>query len=98
MLVIGGTHDPATPYRWAKRLVADLGNARLLTYRADGHGAITDLNGCIIGWSLAYLEAGVSARRRAQAAGRWWRTRRRCGRAAQQDLRAWKRTTVPELR
>ena len=97
VLVIGGTHDPATPYRWAKRLVADLGNARLLTYRADGHGAITDLNGCIIGWSLAYLEAGVlppegASCRQVVADPAALRS------GAQQDLRAWKRTTVPELR
>ena len=58
-LVIGGTHDPAAPYIWAKRLTADLGNARLLTYRSDGHGAITDLNPCIVGSVLAYLEADV---------------------------------------
>ncbi|HEY1273313.1 MAG TPA: alpha/beta hydrolase [Thermoleophilaceae bacterium] len=55
-LVIGGTHDPAAPYLWARRYVADLGNARLLTYESDGHGAITDLNPCIVGAVLAYLE------------------------------------------
>ena len=27
-LVIGMTHDPWTPFAWARRLVADLGNAR----------------------------------------------------------------------
>jgi pimeloyl-ACP methyl ester carboxylesterase len=58
-LVIGTTHDPYTPYVWAKHLTHDLGNARLLTYRGDGHGAVTDLNPCIIGHMLAYLEAGV---------------------------------------
>jgi hypothetical protein len=57
--VIGGTHDPAEPYIWARRLAADLGNARLLTYESDGHGAITDLNPCIVGTVLAYLEADV---------------------------------------
>jgi pimeloyl-ACP methyl ester carboxylesterase len=58
-LVIGTTHDPFTPYIWAKRLTHDLGNARLLTYNGDGHGAVTDLNPCIIGNVLAYLEEGV---------------------------------------
>jgi pimeloyl-ACP methyl ester carboxylesterase len=58
-LVIGTTHDPYTPYAGAKRLTHDLGNARLLTYRGDGHGAVTDLNPCIVGHMLAYLEAGV---------------------------------------
>jgi pimeloyl-ACP methyl ester carboxylesterase len=58
-LVIGTTHDPYTPYTWAQRLTADLRNARLLTYNGDGHGAVTDLNPCIVGTMLAYLEAGV---------------------------------------
>ena len=59
VLVIGGTHDPAAPYIWARRYAADLGNARLLTYESDGHGAVTDLNPCIIGNVLAYLEDEV---------------------------------------
>jgi pimeloyl-ACP methyl ester carboxylesterase len=58
-LVIGTTHDPYTPYVWAKHLTHDLGNARLLTYRGDGHGAVTDLNPCILGHMLPYLEEGV---------------------------------------
>jgi hypothetical protein len=58
-LVIGTTNDPYTPYVWAQRLTHDLGNARLLTYNGDGHGAVTDLNPCIVGNMLAYLEAGV---------------------------------------
>ena len=58
-LVIGTTHDPFTPYVWAKRLTRDLGNARLLTYNGDGHGAVTDLSPCIVGNMLAYLEDGV---------------------------------------
>ena len=97
VLVIGGTHDPATPYRWAKRVVSDLGNARLLTYRSDGHGAITDLNGCIVGRSLAYLETGAlpeegASCRQAVADPAALRS------AGQEELRAWKRTTVPALR
>jgi hypothetical protein len=58
-LVIGGTYDPATPYRWTKRLAADLGNARLLTARGNGHGAITTLAPCILAPVLAYLEEGT---------------------------------------
>lgn len=34
-LVVGVTHDPWTPFAWARRLVADLGNAQLLTFRGD---------------------------------------------------------------
>jgi len=38
-LVVATTYDPATPYRGALRLVRELGNARLLTMRGDGHTA-----------------------------------------------------------
>jgi pimeloyl-ACP methyl ester carboxylesterase len=38
-LVVATTYDPATPYHGALRLVRDLGNARLLTMRGDGHTA-----------------------------------------------------------
>lgn len=55
ILVIGGTHDPATPYQWAERMVEDLGNARLLTYVSDGHGAINDGNPCIVVPVVRYL-------------------------------------------
>lgn len=58
ILVIGGTHDPATPYVWSQRLVAQLGNARLLTYAADGHVALTSLNSCAIGAAFTYLTGG----------------------------------------
>lgn len=56
VLVIAGTHDPATPYQWGRRLVAQLGNARLLTYRADGHVAVTSFNPCIVAAMLTYLD------------------------------------------
>jgi pimeloyl-ACP methyl ester carboxylesterase len=38
-LVVGTTYDPATPYRGSRKLVRDLGNARLLTMLGDGHTA-----------------------------------------------------------
>ena len=38
-LVVATTYDPATPYRGALRLVRDLGNARLLRMKGDGHTA-----------------------------------------------------------
>jgi pimeloyl-ACP methyl ester carboxylesterase len=59
VLVIGTTHDPATPYQWAQRLTDDLGNARLLTYRGDGHGVITGLDACVAVALVAYLEDGT---------------------------------------
>jgi pimeloyl-ACP methyl ester carboxylesterase len=55
-LVIGMTHDPATPYAAAQALTADLGNARLLTFDADGHFAVGALDPCVLGHAIAYLE------------------------------------------
>jgi len=54
-LVLHTTHDPATPYAWGKHVVRDLGNARLLTYRGDGHQVITDFNPCILAATVRYL-------------------------------------------
>ena len=43
-LVIATTYDPATPYHGAKNLVRELGNARLLVMRGDGHTAYNATN------------------------------------------------------
>jgi pimeloyl-ACP methyl ester carboxylesterase len=58
-LVVGTTYDPATPYKGAKRLVNQLGNARLLTMRGDGHTAYPGNSPCIDVAVEAYLEDGV---------------------------------------
>ncbi len=58
-LVIGMTHDPATPYAAAQALTTDLGNARLLTFDADGHFAVGALDPCVLGHAIAYLEDQV---------------------------------------
>ncbi len=58
-LVIGTTYDPATPYRGARRLASDLGNARLLTMRGDGHTAYGGNTPCIDEAVDAYLEEGT---------------------------------------
>ena len=55
ILVIGITYDPATPYVWAERFTADLGNARLLTYQSDGHGALTSLDPCLLGAFIGFI-------------------------------------------
>ncbi len=60
ILVISNTHDPATPYAGARQLVADLGNARLLTYQADGHASLTSGNPCLVIPALAYLTDGTT--------------------------------------
>jgi pimeloyl-ACP methyl ester carboxylesterase len=54
-LVIGVKHDPATPYVFAERYTDQLGNAQLITYDADGHGALTDLNFCLVVPTLTYI-------------------------------------------
>ena len=58
-LVVGTTHDPATPYRWARNLTRSLGNARLLTMRGDGHAAYGGNSPCIDAAVEAYLEEGT---------------------------------------
>ncbi len=54
-LVIANTYDPATPYRGAVRLVRQLGNARLLTMRGDGHTAYPGESSCIDTATEAYV-------------------------------------------
>jgi pimeloyl-ACP methyl ester carboxylesterase len=54
-LVVATTYDPATPYRGAKNLVRDLGNARLLTQRGDGHTAYAGNSACIDAAVDAYV-------------------------------------------
>jgi pimeloyl-ACP methyl ester carboxylesterase len=55
VLVLQSTHDPATPYEWGKRVVRQLGNARLLTLHGDGHGILTQLNQCALAAVVPYL-------------------------------------------
>jgi pimeloyl-ACP methyl ester carboxylesterase len=55
-LVVGTTYDPATVYRGAKQLVAQMGRARLLTMRGDGHTAYFGNSPCIDAAVDAYLE------------------------------------------
>jgi pimeloyl-ACP methyl ester carboxylesterase len=73
-LIIASTHDPATPYAWAKRVVRDLGNARLLTFHGDGHGVLKQFEPCPVAAFVAYVEdlelppAGASC---TQSPGPW---------------------------
>ena len=55
-LVVATTYDPATPYGGALRLVRDLGNARLITMRGDGHTAYGGESGCIDAAVELYLD------------------------------------------
>ena len=41
IVVVGGLNDPATPFRWAEELAAEMGsNVSLLTFSGEGHGQI----------------------------------------------------------
>jgi pimeloyl-ACP methyl ester carboxylesterase len=58
-LVVATTYDPATPYRGALKLVRELGNARLITMRGDGHTAYGGNSKCIDDAVNAYLVDGT---------------------------------------
>ncbi|MEV0638603.1 alpha/beta hydrolase [Streptomyces sp. NPDC050619] len=59
IIVVGTTRDPATPYRWARSLAAQLSSARLLTYEGDGHTAYGRGSTCIDSTINAYLLRGT---------------------------------------
>ena len=41
IVVVGGLNDPATPFRWAEELAAQMGpNVSLVTFTGEGHGQI----------------------------------------------------------
>ncbi len=54
-LVIGGTHDPATPLRWAEILADQLDGSALVTYVGDGHTIAGQGNSCVDELVAAYL-------------------------------------------
>ena len=56
-LVVATTYDPATPYRGAQSLVRDLGNARLLTVRGDGHTAYASGVACVDTLVESYVDS-----------------------------------------
>jgi len=47
ILVVGTTHDPATPYAWARALANQLKSGVLLTRDGDGHTAYGRGNTCV---------------------------------------------------
>jgi pimeloyl-ACP methyl ester carboxylesterase len=59
IVVVGTTRDPATPYKWAKGLAAELENAHLITYDGDGHTAYMRSNSCVDGAVDDFLVKGV---------------------------------------
>lgn len=59
IVVAGTTRDPATPYRWAKSLAAQLSSGHLLTYDGDGHTAYGRGSDCVDGAIDDYLLTGT---------------------------------------
>ena len=59
IVVVGTTRDPATPYKWAQRLAAELQNGHLITYNGDGHTAYMRSNPCVDDAVDEYLLKGV---------------------------------------
>ncbi len=60
IVVVGTVRDPATPYRWARSLAAQLDSARLLTYNGDGHTAYGRGSSCIDSTINHYLVTGTA--------------------------------------
>jgi len=54
ILVVGTTHDPATPYSWSQALASQL-DGRLLTREGSGHTAYLSGNECIADYVDAYV-------------------------------------------
>lgn len=58
ILVVGTTHDPATPYAWAQQVAGELENAGLLTWDAHQHTAYSRGSSCIDEHINSYLLTG----------------------------------------
>lgn len=61
ILVIGTTGDSATPYEYAPRMARELGSARLLTYRGEGHAAYGGKSKCVDDVVVQTFTSGVPA-------------------------------------
>ena len=59
ILVVGTTHDPATPYEWAQGLATQLSSGRLLTRRGEGHTGYKQGSTCTDSVIEKYLLDGV---------------------------------------
>ena len=60
ILVVGTTHDPATPYVWAQALANQLASGALLTLDGDGHTAYMQGSKCIDEVVDKYFLTGVA--------------------------------------
>jgi pimeloyl-ACP methyl ester carboxylesterase len=59
IVVIGNTHDPATPLPWAQRLAENLADAHLIVWDSDGHTAYGNGSQCVQDAVDAYLVDGT---------------------------------------
>ena len=55
IVLVGGANDPATPIRWTKKMLGELGSkARMVTYTGEGHGqllsstCVADIEGALL--------------------------------------------------
>jgi len=55
IVVVGTTHDPATPYSWAQSLASELKSGRLLTSETASHTSYGRGDACIDGHVDRYL-------------------------------------------
>ena len=58
VLVIGNTHDPATPYQGAVALARQLARARLVTVDGYGHTALANPSACVDRYLIRYFTSG----------------------------------------
>ncbi|MEV8594203.1 alpha/beta fold hydrolase [Streptomyces sp. NPDC052012] len=59
VLVIGNTHDPATPLSAARAMAGELADARLLTNDGYGHTALLNPSSCVQNNESRYLVDGI---------------------------------------
>ncbi len=57
LLVVGSTHDPATPYAWAQALTSQLRGSELVTRTGDGHTGYFSST-CVQALVDTYLDSG----------------------------------------
>jgi hypothetical protein len=55
ILVVGGLHDPATPYQWAVALSRRLSSGVLVSWNGDSHTAYMQGSSCVDNTVDAYL-------------------------------------------
>jgi len=58
LLIIGGKHDPATPYAWSVGAASQIRNSTLLTYDGWGHGQYFK-SPCVVAATDRYLISGT---------------------------------------